>query len=44
MLYISFDEIDGSITACDGTRYLVSFGFEKYDTIYNIQLLYPITS
>ena len=30
-----FDKIDGFIRVCDGTRYLVLFGSEKYDAIYN---------
>ena len=33
-LQISFDQIDGFIRVYDGTRYLVLFGLEKYDTIY----------
>ena len=32
-LRIRFDKIDGFIRAYDGTRYLVSFGVEKYDFI-----------
>ena len=34
-LRIRFDKVDGFIRAYDGTRYLVSFASEKYDTIYN---------
>ena len=34
-LCMRFDEIDGFIRAYDGTRYLVLFGSEKYDSIYN---------
>ena len=34
-LRIRFDKIDGFIRAYDGTRYLVLFGGEKYDFIYN---------
>ena len=34
-LPVRFDKIDGFITACDGTRYLVLFGSEKYDFIYS---------
>ena len=30
-----FDKIDGFIRVYDGTRYLVLFGSEKYDSIYN---------
>ena len=29
------DEVDGLISAYNGTRYLVLFGPEKYDAIYN---------
>ena len=29
------DEVDGLISAYNGTRYLVLFGPEKYDPIYN---------
>ena len=29
------DEVDGLISAYHGTRYLVLFGPEKYDAIYN---------
>ena len=32
---IRFDKIDGFIRVYDGTRYLVLFGSEKYDSIYN---------
>ena len=31
---IRFDKVDGFIWDFDGTRYLVLFGPEKYDTIY----------
>ena len=31
----SFDKINGFIMAFDGSRYLVLFGREKYDFIYN---------
>ena len=34
-LYIRFDEIDGFIRFYNGTRYLVLFGPEKYDAIFN---------
>ena len=34
-LGIRFDKIDGFIKVYDGTRYLVLFGSEKYDSIYN---------
>ena len=34
-LRIRFDKIDGFITSCDGTRYLLYFGGEKYDFMYN---------
>ena len=34
-LRIRFDKIDGFIRIFDGTRYLVLFGSEKYDGIYN---------
>ena len=34
-LRIRFDKIDGFITAYDGTRYLLLFGGEKYDFLYN---------
>ena len=34
-LHIRFDETDGLIRVYDGTRYLVLFGSEKYDFIYN---------
>ena len=33
---IRFDKIDGFIRVYDGTRYLVLFGSEKYNFIYNI--------
>ena len=32
-LRIRFDKIDGFIKIYDGTRYLVSFGPERYDAI-----------
>ena len=34
-LGISFAKIDGFIRVFDGARYLVLFGLEKYDAIYN---------
>ena len=34
-LRIRFHKIDGFIRVFDGTRYLVLFGSEKYDSIYN---------
>ena len=34
-LWIIFDKIDGFIRVYDGTRFLVLFGSEKYDFIYN---------
>ena len=34
-LRIRFDKVDGLIRVYDGTRYLVLFGIEKYDFIYN---------
>ena len=34
-LRIRFYKIDGFIRVYDGTRYLVLFGAEKYDFIYN---------
>ena len=34
-LHIRFDKVDGFIRACDGTKYLVLFGPEKYDAFYN---------
>ena len=34
-LRIRFDKIDGFVKVDDGTRYLVFFGSEKYDSIYN---------
>ena len=34
-LRIRFDKIDGFIRVCDGAIYLVLFGSEKYDFIYN---------
>ena len=35
LLYIRFNKIDGCITVYNGARYLVLFGLEKYDVIYN---------
>ena len=34
-LNIRFDEIDGFVRVCNGTRYLVLFGPKKYGSIYN---------
>ena len=34
-LRIRFDKVDGFIKDYNGTRYLVLFGPEKYDAIYN---------
>ena len=34
-LRIRFNKVDAFIRVCDGTRYLVLFGREKYDVIYN---------
>ena len=34
-LRIRFDKIDGFIRLFDGTRYLILFGREKYDFVYN---------
>ena len=34
-LRFRFDKVDGFIKAYDRTRYLVLFGLEKYDAIYN---------
>ena len=34
-LRIRFDKVDGFIKIYDETRYLVLFGPERYDTIYN---------
>ena len=34
-LCIRFDEMDGFIRVCDGIRYLILFGPEKYDGIYD---------
>ena len=34
-LHIKFDKIDGFIRVYNGTRYLVLFGSEKYDVLYN---------
>ena len=35
LLRIRLDKVDGFIKVYDGTRYLVLFGPEKYDAIYN---------
>ena len=35
LLCIRFDKTDGFIRVYNGTRYLVLFGDEKYDLIYN---------
>ena len=35
IMHVRFDKIDGFIRIYDGTRYLVLFGSEKYDAIYN---------
>ena len=44
-LHIRFDKIDGFIRVYDETRYLVLFGAEKYDFIYNrIRYLIGVTS
>ena len=32
-LYIMFDKVDGFINDYDGTKYLVLFGFKKYERI-----------
>ena len=34
-LHMRFDKVDGSIRVYDGTGYLVLFGPEKYNTVYN---------
>ena len=34
-MLIRFNKIDGSVRVYDGTRYLLSFGSEKYDFIYD---------
>ena len=34
-LRIRFDDVDGFIKVCDGIRYLVLFGSERYDAVYN---------
>ena len=34
-LHIRLDRIDGLLKIYDGTRYLVLFGSERYDAIYN---------
>ena len=36
LLGIRFNEIDGFIKIYDGIRYLVLFGSEPYDAIYNL--------
>ena len=41
-LRVMFDKADGFIRVYDGTRYLVLFGPEKYDAIYN-RVRYLIT-
>ena len=41
-LLIRFDKRDGSIRIYEGTTYLVLFGPEKYDAIYN-RIRYLIT-
>ena len=41
-LRIRFDKIDGFLRVYDGTRYLVLFGAEKYDSIYNIRYLIEV--
>ena len=33
--FVRFDKLDGFVRVYNGTRYLVLFGCEKYDTIYN---------
>ena len=34
-LHVSFDKMDGFIKIYDGTRYLVSFGPERYNGVYD---------
>ena len=34
-LRIMFEKVDGLIRDYDGTKYLILFGLEKYDAIYN---------
>ena len=34
-LRIRFDKVDGFIRVYEWTRYLIFFGLEKYDAIYN---------
>ena len=34
-LSIRFDKIDGFVRVFDGSRYLVLFGLEKYNAVYN---------
>ena len=41
LLRIRFDKINGFIRVYDRTKYLVLFGLEKYDAIYN-RIRYPI--
>ena len=41
-LRIRLDKIDRFIRVYDGTRYLVLFGSEEYDSIYN-RILYRIS-
>ena len=44
-LHIRFDEIDGFVRLDEGTKYLVLFRSEKYDSIYNrIRYLISIKS
>ena len=40
-LRIRFGRVNGFIRVYDGTKYLVLFGLEKYDTIYN-RIRYPM--
>ena len=35
LFHIRFDNVDEFIKDCDGTRYLVLFGTERYDSIYD---------
>ena len=43
--HIRFDKIDGFLRVCDGNRYLVLFGTEKYDAICdNIRCLISLES
>ena len=41
-LRIRLDKVEGFIRVNDGTRYLISFGPEKYDTLYN-RIIYLIS-